>query len=212
MASAVPLGASTLWRWWVSMISMSQPSLSERAAWAKRPSITFTPTAMFAAITMGSLRACSAMRAFWALSKPVVPMTAATPMRAQTSKWASVPSGRVKSISTCAPCRPCARSAAMFTPLMRPSGAAASWPSAALVAMSSAPLSVNAGLPSTASMSMRPMRPEAPATATRTWLTCGFSRLSCWVPAAGTRARHPPARAPARRARAAPARHCARRR
>ena len=38
--------------------------------------------------------------------KPVVPMTACTPSSRQMARWASVPSGRVKSISTSAFCSP----------------------------------------------------------------------------------------------------------
>ena len=51
----------------------------------------------------------------------------------------------------------------MDTPLLRPRKAAASCPSAGLPGWSSAPTRLSSALASTASISMRPMRPEAPA-------------------------------------------------
>lgn len=55
--------------------------------------------------------------AFCASVKPVVPMTAFTPSWLHTARWASVPSGRVKSMSTSAFLSPAATSAVMATPL-----------------------------------------------------------------------------------------------
>ena len=83
--------------------------------------------------------AASAISAFCASLKPVVPITACTPSSRHTARCASVPSGRVKSISTCASCRPARRSDTMGTPLAKPRNAAASLPIAALPATSSAP-------------------------------------------------------------------------
>ena len=51
---------------------------------------------------MAMCSACAAISAFCASLKPVVPITALTPSSRHTARCASVPSGRVKSISTCA--------------------------------------------------------------------------------------------------------------
>ena len=58
-------------------------------------------------------------------------------------------------------------SAVMATPLAWPRKAVASEPTAGLAATSSAPASTQSSLARMASISMRPMRPDAPATATR---------------------------------------------
>ena len=67
-------------------------------------------------------------------------MTAATPSSRHTAKCAIVPSGRVKSISTCAPAMPWRSSLVTRTPLSTPRNAAASCPNAGLPGTSSAPL------------------------------------------------------------------------
>jgi hypothetical protein len=87
----------------------------------------------------GDVLAAAAISAFWASLKPVVPMTARTPCRRQAARCASVPSGRVKSISTSARARPACRSAVIATPVVLAEKAPASWPSAGLPATSSAP-------------------------------------------------------------------------
>jgi len=97
-------------------------------------------------------------------SKPVVPMIMFTPYSRHLAMWISVPSGRVKSISTCAPLR-AARSSVIFTPQSRPRKAPASWPMASLPARSSAVCNSQPSAPRTASISMRPMRPVLPAMA-----------------------------------------------
>ena len=56
---------------------------------------------MLGAITIAMCCACAAISAFCASLKPVVPITALTPSSRHTARCASVPSGRVKSISTC---------------------------------------------------------------------------------------------------------------
>ena len=68
---------------------------------------------MLGASTIAMSRAWAAMSAFCASLKPVVPITALTPSSRQIARCASVPSGRVKSISTCA-----AASAARGSPLI----------------------------------------------------------------------------------------------
>jgi hypothetical protein len=57
---------------------------------------------MLGAITHGPCRA-AAISAFWHRLKPVVPMTGLDASSRQAARCASVPSGRVKSISTCGP-------------------------------------------------------------------------------------------------------------
>ena len=111
--------------------------------------------------------AASAISAFCASVKPVVPMTAFTPCCTQTRKWASVPSGRVKSIRHWLPAKPASKSAVMVTPVDWPPKAPASWPRAELLAMSSAPENTQSPLARTASTSIWPMRPLAPATQMR---------------------------------------------
>jgi hypothetical protein len=87
---------------------------------------------MLGDITMPISRAAAAISAFCASVKPVVPMTMRTPWARQAARWASVPSGRVKSISTSAWARPWARSSVMATPLAMPSQPVASRPMAGL--------------------------------------------------------------------------------
>ena len=127
--------------------------------------MTLTPMLMFGAITRAMCCAWVVTMACCAAVKPVVPMTTLTPKVWHTAKWASVPSGRVKSINTSAPCKPLRKSAVTKTPVSRPKKAAASWPMAALPGASSAPLSVQSALFKMASTNIRPMRPELPATA-----------------------------------------------
>src|SRR3989338_6980094 len=129
--------------------------------------VTFTPTLMLGAMTMAVRWAKTAISAFCASVKPVVPTTAFTPSSQHTARWARVPSGRVKSIRTSAFFRPAAMSAVMATPLAWPRNAVASEPMPGLDGTSSAPASTQSSLARRASISMRPMRPDAPATATR---------------------------------------------
>ena len=142
---------------------------------------------MLGAITMAMSRAASAMAAFCASEKPVVPITMATPRRRQAARWARVASGRVKSISTRAPRRPASRSAVTGTPEAQPAKAPASWPSAGLSARSSAPASAQSSAARTASISIWPMRPVAPAMATRSGKVEAFIGRSGQVGAAHRR-------------------------
>ena len=127
---------------------------------------TLTPALMLGAITIATSCAMRAISFFCSGDRPVVPMTADTPCSRHSFKCAIVPSGRVKSISTCAPARPCHTSLVTRTPLLVPRKIAASCPRLGLPATSSAPLRRQSSARTTASISMCPMRPEAPATAT----------------------------------------------
>ncbi len=96
------------------------------------------------------------------------------------------------------------------TPLVRPSGSAASWPTAGLPGTSMAPARTQSSLDVTASTSMRPMRPPAPLTAMRrrdapaddaegvSALIRGWRRVreadTCAPPARRATARPPPRR------------------
>src|SRR5690606_15295258 len=137
-----------------------------RAAISSSLRVTFTPTLMLGANTTPSERAAAAMRSRPTSSKPVVPMTRLVPWARQAATCSSVPSGRVKSIRQSASAR-AARSSVTRTPVLRPRNAPASWPRPGLPARSSATVRVRSSASSTASMSSRPMRPPAPATATR---------------------------------------------
>ena len=128
---------------------------------------TLTPTLMFGAMTIAMCSACAAISAFWAASKPVVPTTAATPSSRQRARWASVPCGRVKSISTSLAASAARASAPTTTPLGRPRKAVASLPMLALPGTSNAAARTRSALAATASISVWPMRPDAPAMATR---------------------------------------------
>ena len=76
--SAVPLGASSLKRWWHSMISTSTPVGKSRSAFAAI-SVSFiatlTAVLMLGDHTIGIFFAASAMYACCSLSRPVVAMT-----------------------------------------------------------------------------------------------------------------------------------------
>ena len=85
---------------------------------------------------------------------PVVPITIAL----ACLRWASVPSGRVKSISTSA-CEMALRSVVTLLP---PTDS----PTALLPFTSRAAIRLSSPSATTASISARPMRPPAPATAT----------------------------------------------
>jgi hypothetical protein len=133
--------------------------------------VTFTPTLMLGDSITAVRRAYSAMRAFCSSLKPVVPMTSLTPSSAQMARWSMVPSGRVKSIRQSALDSAARTSLSMAMPLGWPRKAEGSVPSAGLSGRSRAAVSARSSLCRMASISMRPMRPEAPATATRRrWL------------------------------------------
>ena len=85
MASAVPEGASTLWRWWASMTSMSV-SASICVASSMSRMAALTPGLMLAACTMAMSCAACWMRVRCSAEKPVVPMTIFTPCCRQASR------------------------------------------------------------------------------------------------------------------------------
>ena len=83
MWTAVPDGASILWRWWASKTSTSTSSPSVRAANSINLKATLTPTLMLGAIAMGMVSAARRMASKPEGSKPVVPMTMALPLATQ---------------------------------------------------------------------------------------------------------------------------------
>jgi hypothetical protein len=113
-------------------------------------SATFTPTLMLGDITIAISRAAARISSSWAAEKPVVPMTSARLSSRHAFACASVPSGRVKSMTTSA-----------FSIAPRASSP-----------MSNEEASVASPPAFAASMSARPMRPLAPAMATRTVIAC----------------------------------------
>ena len=139
-----------------------------RAAGSTSVSSTLTPTLMLAANTMGIVRGHarpalpSARR-----SRPVVPTTAPRDDAHRLRRCASVPSGRVKSTRTSPAPGPRQRRDRRSTPAMRPLPRAGVRPSAVLSATSSAAASVRADCASVARISAWPIRPPAPAIATR---------------------------------------------
>src|SRR5688572_3124122 len=100
-------------------------------------------------------------------SSPVVPMTIAAPSSTQARKFASVTVGSVKSMATCAACRPWLRSSVSGTPAERPPASSpASRPSCASPVSVTAPTSVRSSASRMQLSTARPMRPAAPRTAT----------------------------------------------
>ncbi|CFV93987.1 Uncharacterised protein [Bordetella pertussis] len=171
MIRAVPEGASTLLRWCASKISTSYPELRMRAAMSSSLRVALTPTLMLGAKTMAIFWAATLISARPLLSKPVVPITIFTSCLRQACRCCSVPSGRVKSIRQSA----CARASSwsvMVTPQGRPNAAPASWPIEGEPARSSATASSTPSVSRTASISIWPMRPLAPAMAMRWGVAC----------------------------------------
>src|SRR5580765_1375083 len=120
---------------------------------------------MFGESTMAVFWAAAAMMSQASCSRPVVPMIMLTPCAAQYPTCPSVPAGRVKSIRKPASARPLSRSEVMATPARLPRKAAASLPRLGESGTSRAPVRIMSSAFWMASISMRPMRPEAPATA-----------------------------------------------
>src|SRR5512147_427357 len=135
-----------------------------RAATSISLKVALTPTLMFGAKTMAMRFDAASIARLPAASKPVVPMTIFTPCAAQASRCRSVASGRVKSISTSAPAS-APSSPLTRTPVTFPIASPQSRPSTGLSARSSAAAKARSGWPSVASISIRPMRPDAPAIA-----------------------------------------------
>src|SRR5688572_20738664 len=100
-------------------------------------------------------------------SSPVVPMTIAAPSSTQARRLASVTVGNVKSMATCAECRPWLRSSVRGTPAEAPPASSpASRPSCASPVSVTAPTSVRSSASRMQLSTARPMRPAAPRTAT----------------------------------------------
>src|SRR5690606_5260057 len=137
-----------------------------RAASSSSLKVALTPTLMFGAKTIGTEPAAASIAARPASSKPVVPMTAPTRLRTQASRWARVPSGRVKSMRKSDFARTSSREELIATPVLRPRNSPASRPIAGLRSSSSAPASSKSSSSSAASTSIRPIRPVEPAMAT----------------------------------------------
>src|SRR5262245_51263573 len=124
--------------------------------------------------------AASAISFFCAALKPVVPITTLTPCLRHAARFASVPSGRVKSTSTAPRGMTCAAASPIFTPQDEPTSSPASFPMSGLPFSSSAAVSLRSGERSTASMRARPIRPAAPAIAIFTVAICPPSHLVLW--------------------------------
>ncbi len=98
MWSAVPLGASFLNRWCVSVISTSYSSPSARAMLARSLNATLVATDMLGEIKIAARFARSAISARCEALKPVVPITARAPFCATSRRCASEASGTENSI------------------------------------------------------------------------------------------------------------------
>src|SRR3954449_13162030 len=139
--AAVPLGASTLRSWCSSMISARRMYCDACAA---KRIISTAPIAKFGATKTLPPPLSPASSAG---SQPVVPTTACTPPRTHARAFAEAVSGTVKSTTTS----------------QSPRISVSSTPSAG----SARPASAMSSAPSTASHTVWPMRPAAPATPTR---------------------------------------------
>src|SRR4051812_19203594 len=139
--AAVPLGASSLRSWCSSMISARRMYCDACAA---KRIISTAPIAKFGATKTLPPPPSPASSAG---SQPVVPTTACTPARTQARAFAEAVPGTVKSTTTSQSRRI----------------SASSTPSAG----SARPVSAMSSAPSTASQTVCPMRPAAPATPTR---------------------------------------------
>ena len=124
---------------------------------------------MLGANTTGTCSAAAAIAALPVASKPVVPITIALPAARASARCASVPSGRVKSITQSAAAIAAAASSVMSTPVATPAISPASRPMKGVSLRSKAAASTTPSSFSAASISILPMRPDAPAIATRIW-------------------------------------------
>src|SRR5215468_4136461 len=119
----------------------------------------FTITARFAA---------SVISASFSPVSPVVPITWTQPWRAACSAKVTVAAGTVKSRSPSARASSGSTSVATATPLLpSPASSPASRPITAEEAASTAPAMITPSVAATAWISVRPMRPPAPATISR---------------------------------------------
>jgi hypothetical protein len=140
---AVPDGASSFAGWWYSMISAAAMCLDASAA---KRIISTAPIAKFGATKALASDPSAASRSA-SRSKPVVPITTCRPAASTVRALSSAVSGRVKSTTTSQP--------------PRTSGSGV--PSAG----SALPASSSPSAASTAAHTAWPIRPAAPATATR---------------------------------------------
>ena len=121
---------------------------------------------MFAAHMIGTFFAASWISLVWMGSRPVVPITMATPFSLATLACATVASGMVKSITHWAARMAAALSSPISTPLASsPAISPASLPSALEPGLSLAAASVTPSVRAIWRTSIWPMRPEAPTTA-----------------------------------------------
>ena len=163
--TAVPDGASILWRWCISYISISTESPRISAAVSIKRNTTLTPTLILGAITIGIDPAATSMSCSPEASNPVVPITipklSATPL----SRISSVAAGILKSTST-SKVDPSVF-AATGTPISpTPATKPASCPKNSQSERSSATTSDRSFSSSMACVNIRPMRPAAPLIAT----------------------------------------------
>src|SRR2546427_6450644 len=167
MRSAVPLGASFLKRWWVSVISMSYSSPSAFAMVARSLNATFVATDMLGERRIAARRASSVTSARWAAVKPVVPITARAPACATSRRCSSEASGTENSMSTRSRVITALASPPTATPTFpTPASSPASPPSEAWPGASSAATRRRSGVSARQAMTRFPMRPAAPATMT----------------------------------------------
>src|SRR6185437_3377057 len=167
-SSAVPDGASTFWLWCISTISMSNEASSVLATRRTSAASRLTPRLMLPDFTITAFLAASLMRASSSALKPVVPMMWVLPCLAHSSANATVAAGAVKSMTPSILSMSEAGSLAslMLFSLM-PASVPESQPIKGERASSSAPASVMPLLSAIALTSVRPIRPPAPATASR---------------------------------------------
>src|SRR5918996_6484274 len=168
-ASAVPEGASTLCRWWISTISISKASgPSARATCSVRPSRRLTPRLMLGAQTIGARAAAWASCAACSVERPVVPITCAVPLAALMPACRTETSGVENSIATSAAAITCSSSPAAMPIGSAPASRPRSWPRAGWPLLSRPPHKVRPSAASTSAITARPIRPAHPRTAIRT--------------------------------------------
>src|SRR6185503_19192841 len=128
-------------------------------------------------MTIAISRAASVISFFCEALKPVVPITRPAPCRRHAARFASVPSGRVKSTSTPPRTAAFAGSSPIFTPQGAPTSSPASFPTSGPPFISRAAASLRSLERTTASIRARPMRPDAPAIAIFNVAMCPPSHL-----------------------------------
>jgi len=125
---------------------------------------------MFPACTMVACRAAAASFSKSSRARPVVPITWTRRACAASSAWATVPAGAVKSSAACDTAKTSMGSSVTTTPSgAAPSASPRSRPIQGWPGRSVAPDRRASGVARTASISIRPMRPEQPSTAIPTF-------------------------------------------